>query len=70
MARKIFKDLLGKNKRPRFNNISMHLDGKVVDISKKKENKAVEFDYWIKIATLEKENQYTYHLKQIHMQKS
>jgi len=26
----------------------------VVDISKKKENKAVEFDYWIKIATLEK----------------
>jgi len=32
----------------------MHLDGKVVDISKKKENKAVEFDYWLKIATLEK----------------
>jgi transposase, IS605 OrfB family, central region len=54
LARKIFKHLLGKNKRPRFNNISMHLDGKVVDISKKKENKAVEFDYWIKIATLEK----------------
>jgi len=53
LARKIFKDLLGKNKRP-SNNISMHLDGKVVDISKKKENKAVEFDYWIKIATLEK----------------
>ena len=25
LARKIFKDLLGKNKRPRFNNISMHL---------------------------------------------
>jgi len=54
LARKIFKHLLGKNKRPRFNNISLHLDGKVVDISKKKENKAVEFDYWIKIATLEK----------------
>jgi transposase, IS605 OrfB family, central region len=54
LARKIFKHLLGKNKRPRFNNISMHLDGKVVDISKKKENKAVEFDYWLKIATLEK----------------
>jgi len=54
LARKIFKHLLGKNKRLRFNNISMHLDGKVVDISKKKENKAVEFDYWLKIATLEK----------------
>ena len=54
MARKIFKDLLGKNKRPRFNNISMHLDGKVIDISKKKENSAKSFDYWIKIATLEK----------------
>jgi transposase, IS605 OrfB family, central region len=54
LARKIFKHLLGKNKRPRFNNISMHLDGKVVDISKKKENGAKSFDYWIKIATLEK----------------
>ena len=39
LARKIFKDLLGKNKRPRFNNISMHLDGKVMDISKKKKIK-------------------------------
>jgi len=54
LARKIFKYLLGKNKRPRFNNISMHLDGKVIDVSKKKENGAKSFDYWIKIATLEK----------------
>jgi len=54
LARKIFKHLLGKNRKPRFNNISMHLDGKVVDISKKKENGAKSFDYWIKIATLEK----------------
>ena len=38
LARKIFKHLLSKNRKPRFNNISMHLDGKVVDISKKKEN--------------------------------
>ncbi|MFP3256954.1 MAG: hypothetical protein RXO36_04060, partial [Candidatus Nanopusillus acidilobi] len=51
LARKIFKHLLGKNRKPRFNNISMHLDGKVVDISKKKENGAKSFDYWIKIAT-------------------
>jgi len=54
LAKKIFKYLLGKNRKPKFSNISMHLDGKVVDISKKKENKAVEFDYWLKIATLEK----------------
>jgi len=33
LARKIFKHLLGKKRRPRFNNISMHLDGKVVEIS-------------------------------------
>ncbi|MFP3253850.1 MAG: transposase [Hydrogenobaculum sp.] len=54
LARKIFKHLLGKNKRARFSNISMHLDGKVIDMSKKKENGAKSFDYWIKIATLEK----------------
>jgi len=54
LARKIFKHLLSKNRKPSFNNISMHLDGKVVDINKKKENGAKSFDYWIKIAILEK----------------
>jgi putative transposase len=54
LARKIFKHLLGKNRKPRFNNISMHLDGKVIDINKKKENGAKSFDYWLKLATLEK----------------
>ncbi|WP_299237588.1 transposase [Sulfurihydrogenibium sp.] len=54
LARKIFKHLLSKNRKPRFNNISMHLDGKVIDINKKKENGAKSFDYWLKIATLEK----------------
>jgi putative transposase len=56
LARKIFKHLLCKNKRPRFNNISMHLDGKVIDINKKKENGAKSFDYWLKVSTLEKGN--------------
>jgi putative transposase len=56
LAKKIFKHLLGKNKRPRFNNISMHLDGKVVEISRKEENGAKSFDYWLKISTLEKGN--------------
>jgi putative transposase len=32
----------------------MYLDSKVVDIRKKKENGAKSFDYWLKIATLEK----------------
>jgi len=54
LARKIFKHLLGKNRRPRFNNISMHLDGKVVEISKKEKDGAKSFDYWIKVSTLEK----------------
>ncbi len=54
LARKIFKHLLGKNRRPRFNNISMHLDGKVVEISKKEKDGAKKFDYWLKISTLEK----------------
>jgi putative transposase len=44
LARKIFKHLLGKNKRPRFNSISMYLDGKVIDINKKKENGAKSFE--------------------------
>jgi putative transposase len=54
LARKIFKYLLGKNRRPKFNNISMHLDLKVAGLSKKKENGAKSFDYWLKIAILEK----------------
>ena len=54
LARKMFKHLLGKNRRPRFDNISMHLDGKVVEISKKEKDRAKSFDYWLKISTLEK----------------
>jgi putative transposase len=32
----------------------MHLDSKVAGLSKKEENGAKSFDYWIKMATLEK----------------
>jgi len=32
----------------------MHLDGKVVEISKKEKDGAKSFDYWLKISTLEK----------------
>jgi putative transposase len=34
----------------------MHLDGKVVELSKKEKNGAKSFDYWLKISTLEKGN--------------
>jgi transposase, IS605 OrfB family, central region len=54
LAKKIFKHLLSKNRRPRFSNISMHLDGKVVEISKKEKDGAKAFGYWIKVSTLEK----------------
>jgi len=54
LARKIFKHLLKRNRKPKLNNISMHLDGKVVEFLSKKEGKAKHFDYWLKISTLEK----------------
>jgi putative transposase len=56
LARKIFKHLLGKNRKPRFNGVSMHLDGKVVELCKREENGAKSFDYWLKVSTLEKGN--------------
>jgi hypothetical protein len=45
LARKIFKHLLDRNRKPKFSNISMHLDGKVVELNKKEENGAKSFDY-------------------------
>jgi putative transposase len=56
LAKKIFKHLFDKNRRPRFNNISMHLDSKVVELNKKEGNGAKSFDYWLKVSTLEKGN--------------
>jgi putative transposase len=56
LARKIFKHLLGKNRKPRFNKISMHLDGKVSEMNKREEGGAKSFDYWLRISTLEKGN--------------
>jgi transposase, IS605 OrfB family, central region len=56
LARKIFKHLLDRNRKPKFSNISMHLDGKVVELNKKEGNGAKSFDYWLKASTLEKGN--------------
>ncbi|RUM49796.1 MAG: transposase [Hydrogenothermus sp.] len=54
LVRKIIKQTFKKNKFPTFKHISMQLDQKVAKIEKKKEGKAKEFDYWIKLSTLEK----------------
>jgi len=53
LARKIIKYTFKQNKFPSFKNISMNLDKKVMDIQRKKENKAKSFDYWIALSTLE-----------------
>ena len=54
LARKIIKHTFKKNRFPSFKHISMQLDQKVAKIEKKKEGKAKEFDYWIKLSTLDK----------------
>jgi putative transposase len=54
LAKKIFKHLLGNNRRPRFEGISLHLDGKVAELEPRRENKAKAFDYWLKLSTLDK----------------
>ncbi|MGC8722155.1 MAG: zinc ribbon domain-containing protein [Caldisericaceae bacterium] len=48
--------VLKKNRKPRYNNISMHLDAKVFDIKPKQGNEAKSFDYWLSLATLERGN--------------
>ncbi len=54
LARAVFRYILHKWDKPDFNWISMHLDQKVAVLLSKEENKAKEFDYWIKLSTLEK----------------
>ncbi len=54
LSRKIIKQTFKKNRFPSFKHISMQLDQKVAKIEKKKEGKAKEFDWWIKLSTLEK----------------
>ena len=54
IARKIIRYTFKRNRFPSFKHISMQLDSKVAKIEKKKEEKAKEFDYWIKLSTIEK----------------
>ncbi|WP_037919747.1 RNA-guided endonuclease InsQ/TnpB family protein [Sulfurihydrogenibium subterraneum] len=54
LSRKIIKQTFKKNRFPSFKHISMQLDQKVAKVEKRKEDKAKEFDWWIKLSTLEK----------------
>ena len=56
LARKIFKHILSIHRKPNFKNISMHLDQKVALISGKIQEKAIAFDYWVRLSTLSKNN--------------
>jgi putative transposase len=54
LARKIFNHILSRHRKPSFKNISMHLDNKVALISRKIDSKAVSFDYWVRLSTMDK----------------
>ena len=56
LSRAIIKHTFKKNRFPNIKRINLQLDSKVAKIETKKENKAVEYDYWIKLSTLEKGN--------------
>jgi putative transposase len=51
LAKKIFKHILRKWKKPQFKNVGIILDSKCGKIEKSKTN---TFDYWIRVSTLEK----------------
>ena len=54
LARAIIKQTFKKNRLPNVKYINMALDSKVVSIMDKDNNKATTFDYWVKLATLDK----------------
>lgn len=51
LYRKIMKHLI--KRKPNLSKINMNLDEKVAIINKKVDEKAVKYDYWIKLSTLE-----------------
>ena len=54
LARKIFKHIIGKRRKPSFKHINMQLNANVAKIVPKESDKASKFDYWIRFSTLEK----------------
>jgi putative transposase len=54
LARKIFKHILVRHRKPSFRRMNMALDSKVALISEKNPEGAKSFDYWIRLSTTEK----------------
>jgi len=54
LAKKIFHHLMKRNKKPDFKHISMHLDEKVAYLTERTAKGAKEFDYWIRLSTVNK----------------
>ena len=54
LARTIIKQTFKRNKFPNTKHIHLNLDSKVAKVETKKENSAKNYDYWIKLSTLEK----------------
>ncbi|MEZ0322838.1 MAG: transposase [Hydrogenothermaceae bacterium] len=52
LAKKIFKHILTKWRKPSFKHVSMHLDSKVAIIEENRNSKT--YDRWIKLSTIEK----------------
>ena len=54
LARKIFKEILSKHRKPRYDSINMMLNKNVAEIFPCDKKDSPEFDYWIKFSTLTK----------------
>ena len=54
LARKILGHVLSGHRRPTYQGINLALDAKVARILPREEGNATQFDYWLKISTLDK----------------
>jgi len=54
VARQIFRHLLSGHNKPSFRKANMLLNGNVAEIQMADKTKTIGFDYWIKLATLDK----------------
>jgi len=54
LSRKLFHQALKSNRKPSFKRIQMVLDSKVCEIHQRQDEKALAFDYWLRVSTLKK----------------
>jgi putative transposase len=54
LARKIFRHVLSRHRRPSLKHINMALDNKVALVSGKTPGMATQHDYWVRFSTLDK----------------